>query len=166
LARHPSDIVRSWAAFAAVTGDNRHFDDHLAAIRAFAADRHFGVREIAWMALRPHIQRQVSAAIELLAAWSHESDANLRRFASEATRPRGVWCAHIEVLKSEPQLGLPILEPLKADSSKYVRDSVGNWLNDAAKSQPQFVKGLCKRWKKASPAAETAYILQKATRSL
>ena len=166
LARHPSDIVRSWAAFAAVAGDDGHFHDHLAAIRPFAADRHFGVREIAWMALRPHIQRQLIAAIELLSAWSQEADANLRRFASEATRPRGVWCSHLEPLKAQPELGLSILEPLKSDSSKYVRDSVGNWLNDAAKSQPHFVKALCRRWKQASRSAETAYILQKATRSL
>jgi len=166
LARHSSDIVRSWAAFAAVSGDSRAFHDQLAAIRPFAADGHFGVREVAWLALRPQIERQLTAAIELLAAWSQEADANLRRFASEATRPRGVWCAHIQALKEQPQLGLPILEPLKADASKYVRDSVGNWLNDAAKSRPTFVRALCRRWKKESPAAETAYIVQKAMRNL
>ena len=166
LARHRSDIVRCWAAFSAMVGDERPFHDHLAAIRPFAADRHFGVRETAWMALRPHIERQLSAAIGLLSAWSQEADANLRRFASEATRPRGVWCRHLEPLKEQPQLGLPILEPLKADDSQYVRDSVGNWLNDAAKSRPAFVRRLCRRWKKESPAAETAYIVQRAMRSL
>lgn len=166
LARHPSDIVRSWAAFAAVAGENGQFADHLQAIRPFAADPHFGVRETAWMALRPHIASQLTTALELLAAWSHEADANLRRFASEATRPRGVWCAHLEALKAEPQLGLPILEPLNSDNSKYVRDSAGNWLNDAAKSQPQFVRTLCQQWKKASRTPETAYIVQKAVRSL
>lgn len=166
LAGHRSDIVRSWAAFAAVASGDGPISDHVAAIRPFAADRHFGVREVAWMALRPHIERQLAEAVELLSGWSHESDANLRRFASEATRPRGVWCSHITVLKEQPQLGLPILEPLKSDGSKYVRDSVGNWLNDAAKSQPAFVRALCKRWKQESPTPETRYIVQKATRSL
>jgi 3-methyladenine DNA glycosylase AlkC len=165
LASHPSDIVRSWAAFATVAGDGP-FGDRLEAIRPFAADRHFGVREIAWMALRPHIAWQLTPAVELLAAWSYEADANLRRFASEATRPRGVWCTHLELLKAEPHRGLAILEPLKSDSSKYVRDSVGNWLNDAAKTQPQFVRTLCKQWRKASGTPETAYIVQKAVRSL
>ena len=166
LARHPSDTVRSWAAFAAVGRDGRTFDSHLTAIRPFAADLHSGVRETAWLALRPHIARELAAAIELLSAWSHDTDANLRRFASEATRPRGVWCAHLETLKLEPQLGLPILEPLRSDGSKYVRDSVGNWLNDAAKSQPKFVRQLCRQWKKASRSQETAYILKRALRSL
>ena len=118
------------------------------------------------MALRPHIERQLAEALELLSRWSHEADANLRRFASEATRPRGVWCAHLGALKEQPQLGLPILEPLKSDASKYVRDSVGNWLNDAAKSRPAFVRSLGRRWKRESPATETAYILKKALRSL
>jgi 3-methyladenine DNA glycosylase AlkC len=166
LARHRSDIVRSWAAFAAIADGDRHFSGHLANIRPFAADLHFGVREVAWLALRPQIERQLTEAIGLLAVWSQEADANLRRFASEATRPRGVWCGHIRALKEQPQLGLPILEPLRADASKYVRDSVGNWLNDAAKSRPAFVRALCMRWKKESSAAETAYIVKKAMRSL
>ncbi len=166
LAAHPSDIVRCWAAVAAVAGDGDQFGNRLIAIRSFAADRHFGVREVAWMALRPHVAAQLAAAIEHLSAWSHDVDANLRRFASESTRPRGVWCLHLEALKDQPQLGLPILEPLKSDSSKYVRDSVGNWLNDAAKGRPQFVRTLCKQWQKASRSAETGYIVKRALRSL
>ena len=42
-------------------------------------------------------------------------------------------------------IGLPILEPLKSDYSKYVRNSVGNWLNDASKTQSGFVRKLCRR---------------------
>jgi hypothetical protein len=29
----------------------------------------------------------------------------------EATRPRGIWCEHIESLKRNPGVALPILDP-------------------------------------------------------
>jgi len=93
-------------------------------------------------------------------------DPSIRRFASEATRPRGVWCAQIETLKKEPWRGLPLLDPLRADTSSYVQDSVANWLNDAAKTQPQWVREVCARWGRGKLAPATAYILRRARRSL
>lgn len=61
---------------------------------------------------------------------------------------------------------MPILEPLKSDNSKYVQDSVGNWLNDASKTQLVFVKELCKRWDMESDTKQTKYIIKKALRSI
>lgn len=77
---------------------------------------------------------------------------------------RGVWCKHTEMLEQNPALGSPILEPLKSDYSKYVRNSVGNWLNDASKTQSGFVRKLCRRWE--SETKETKYIVKKALRTV
>ena len=166
LATHPSDMVRCWASH--VTGKNTQLDiaQMLAAIRPFAADSHFNVRECAWGDVRSNIIENLPESLSLLTGWAKDPDENIRRFASEATRPRGVWCPHIEPLKQAPALGLPLLEPLKSDSSKYVRDSVGNWLNDASKTQPRFVEELCGRWQQESPTSETSYILKKALRTI
>ncbi|MEG2103335.1 MAG: DNA alkylation repair protein, partial [Flavobacterium sp.] len=135
-------------------------------IQRFSGDKHFGVREICWLAIRSNISKDLVKSIEILSGWTNHADENVRRFASEATRPRGVWCEHIEELKQNPELGLAILEPMKSDTSKYVQDSVGNWLNDASKTQPEFVKSLCEQWKNGSPTKETAYIIKKALRTI
>ncbi len=165
LAVHPSDVARSWAA-QWVMFSGMPLSRKLLSVRRFAADPHFGVREIAWMAVRGDTAGALDEAIGLLQPWVHDGDANIRRFASELTRPRGVWCAQIEILKAEPWRALPLLEPLKADSSRYVQNSVANWLNDAGKSQPEWVHGLCERWGGESDSPATAYIIRRASRSL
>jgi len=166
LAAHPSDVVRCWAAHAATTGAGLSVEEKLNRTARFAADSHFGVREMAWLAVRGDIIQNLHESIVILTEWTQNRDENIRRFTTEATRPRGVWCAHINVLKQNPEHGLPLLEPLKSDSSKYVRDSVGNWLNDASKTRPDFVKDLCARWETESDTPETAYIIKKALRAL
>ena len=166
LVAHPSDTVRGWACFLVGALSDRSLAWRLEAVRPFADDPHFGVREWAWLAVRPHIAKDLDAAVALLSGWTASPSDRLRRFASEATRPRGVWCAHISVLKETPDLGLPILEPLRADPSGYVQDSVGNWLNDAAKSAPDWVRALCEDWAKEDPSPATRRICKRAMRSM
>lgn len=166
LKDHRSDVVRSWACMMNGQRAELSLGEKLNRIRPLAADKNPNVRESAWLALRPPIANELPEALRLLVMFSKNKDANIRRFASEATRPRGVWCNHIAELKENPEIGLPILEPLKSDSSKYVRDSVGNWLNDASKTKPDWVRELCCNWEKASPTLETAYIVRRALRTL
>jgi 3-methyladenine DNA glycosylase AlkC len=163
---HHSDTVRGWACYALGAQDTLTLARKLEAIKPLANDEHFGVREWAWLALRPAIAEAVEPALALLAPWAQASTPNYRRFASEATRPRGVWCRHITLLKNQPELALPLLTPLKSDASRYVQDSVGNWLNDAAKTNPSWVKTLCKQWLSESPSGETACICKRALRSI
>jgi 3-methyladenine DNA glycosylase AlkC len=163
---HASDTVRGWGAFMVGQLPGLSLEKRLERIKPYADDSHFGVREWAWMAVRAHIASDLEKSVTLLADWTEDESPRVRRFASEATRPRGVWAAHIQRLKEKPEIGLPILSQLKSDPERYVQDSVGNWLNDAAKSQPVWVKKVCAGWKKESAESSTAYILKKALRSL
>jgi 3-methyladenine DNA glycosylase AlkC len=163
LAGHPSDIVRGWAAFAVGQDENRPPLERIDAIRPFAADPHFGVREWAWMAVRAIIVDDPLGVIELLKPWTLDDNPNIRRFASEATRPRGVWAASIGLLRKEPEHALPILEALRHDSERYVEDSVANWLNDAAKDRPDWVRDLLVQWAKDGVAPR---LITRAGRSL
>ncbi|MBN9293830.1 MAG: DNA alkylation repair protein [Flavobacteriia bacterium] len=166
ISAHPADVVRCWATY--TIGKNKNLDivGTLEQILPFSADKHFGVREISWLAVRSKITLNLTKSIEILSGWTIHPDENIRRFTTEATRPRGVWCEHIEELKQNPEIGLPILEMLKSDKAKYVQDSVGNWLNDASKTQPEFVRTLCERWEAESDTKETKYITKKALRTL
>ena len=166
LQAHPSDTVRGWAAYMAGARPNLSLAQKIAAIAPFADDGHFGVREWAWLAVRPDIAGDIHTAIEILTPWTVSDSANLRRFATEATRPRGVWCAHIGALKQDPEPGRPLLEALKADPARYVQDSVGNWLNDASKDRPDWVRTLCARWSVEEPSRETARIIGRGLRTL
>lgn len=166
ISTHPSDLVRSWATVLIGRNSALNMEQTLQNIRPFAADKHFNVRECAWSAVRHNIIQNLDESIRILSGWAKDKDENIRRFASEATRPRGVWCEQIAVLKENPEAGLPILEPLKSDPSGYVQNSVGNWLNDAGKTQPGFVRNLCRRWEKESGTKETAYIIKRALRTI
>ncbi len=165
LSNHTSDIPRCWAAY--WTGIREtNITAILNAIQPYAADSHFGVREVAIFASKESIIENLDESIEILAKWTSHEDENIRRYAAETTRPIGVWTKKIDALKENPEKGLPILKPLISDSSKYVRDAVGNWLNDASKTKPDWVKSICSQWKKESPSKETLYILKKALRSV
>jgi len=165
LKAHTSDLVRAWSCWA----ESIHFDNTdslLKAMKPYAADSHFGLREVVIFATKDRLIEDLDKSIKMLLQWVEDSDENIRRYAVEAMRPIGVWTKKIPSFQVDPSQGFPLIESLYADPSKYVRDSVGNWLNDASKSNPEWVKAICEKWGLGSNAKETAYIIKKAMRTI
>jgi 3-methyladenine DNA glycosylase AlkC len=165
-ATHRSDTVRGWAAMAVAAQPSSSLADRLETLRAFADDEHFAVREWAWLAARPAVVAEPYVALQLLRVWAEDPSPNVRRFASEATRPRGVWSVHIPELKQRPEDAETLLSALCADPSRYVQDSVGNWLNDASRTRPDWVRAVCARWTRSSSSAATERVCRRALRTV
>lgn len=166
VASHASDVVRQWGVYA-VNDATRTLAlyERLNLTLRFAADHHMSVRECAWMAFRPHLAASLPQALALLEPASRAADPNVRRFAIEVTRPRSVWGVHIAPLKQHPAMAMALLENVYQDSSRYVRLSAGNWLNDASKTRPDWVRKVCSRWSK-NANKHTEAIIRRGLRTL
>lgn len=160
-----SDTVRGWGAYALAADTRRSLPEKLQKMRALADDPHFSVREWAWLALRNDMAAHIEAVLEQLRPWTESPSENIRRFAVEGTRPRGVWSCHIPLLKQHPARGVLLLDNLMTDPSRYVQSSVANWLNDASKDAPDWVRDYVARWQRISKTNATAYIAKRALRS-
>jgi len=164
--RHSSDTVRAWGAMAVGLAEGLSLEERLGFSRTYAADRHFGVREWAWLGVRQQIVLEPERALQCLLAWSDDPSARIRRFISESTRPIGVWSRHIPLYKAEPWRALPMLDVLRHDSHTYVQDSVGNWLNDVCKTQPDWVSNVCVGWTSLKSPSVSPRLLRRARRSI
>lgn len=71
-----------------------------------------------------------------------------RRLASEGIRPLLPWGLKLQQFLDDPQPVLRILKELIMDEQEYVQKSVGNTLNDLAKSHPQLVLDFLQPYKK------------------
>jgi 3-methyladenine DNA glycosylase AlkC len=116
-------------------------------------------------AVRPFILQHPELSYGYIVKWTQHPNEHVRRLASEGSRPRLPWGMALLHYKKNPEALAAILEPLKADSSLYVRKSVANNLNDITKDNPEWVIALCKRWKK-DKHEHTDWIINRALRSL
>jgi 3-methyladenine DNA glycosylase AlkC len=166
LVTHRSDAVRQWCAYAVNYPQSAlSLERLLAATLPFAADSHMSVRECAWMAFRPFLIARLDEGLRLLSVIARSQEPRVRRFAVEVSRPRSVWGRHCTALKKEPALGRPVLEAVRGESNRYTQLSVGNWLNDASKSRPDWVQAVCDEWSRDGDSA-TNWMARRGMRTL
>ena len=97
--------------------------------------------------------------------WSQSDDYDVRRLASEGSRPKLPWAVKIDLDYTRCK---PILDSLFYDDVRYVTRSVANHLNDISKIDPDFVLSILKEWKKSERqnASEMKYIINHSLRTL
>ncbi|WP_375748942.1 DNA alkylation repair protein [Vibrio sp. HN007] len=97
-------------------------------------------------AIRPFLDTQTEATLEVVHHWAVDEDQHVRRLASEGTRPRLPWGMRLGKFVKDPSQIIPVLEKLKDDESEYVRRSVANNLNDISKDHPDLVAEVVEEW--------------------
>jgi 3-methyladenine DNA glycosylase AlkC len=97
--------------------------------------------------------------------WSRDSHYQIRRLASEGTRPKLPWSQKI---KTKPVQAIPILDNLYFDNTRYVTRSVANHMNDISKIEPDLVFKTLSRWQKSEKLnqKEMDYIINQSLRTL
>lgn len=127
------------------TFGREEFDFSMDALSFFTT---FGSAEFA---VRPFIAADQKRALQIMLRWAGHPDENVRRLASEGSRPRLPWGMRLTALVRDPAPTLPIIEALKDDDAIYVRKSVANHLNDITKDHPDFVLQLLEGWDLGRP---------------
>ena len=134
------------------------FERSMQALKFFTG---FGSSEFA---VRHFLLSDFERALAVMHEWALDADDQVRRLASEGSRPRLPWSFRLERIQHNPALAASILDTLKADPSLYVRKSVANHLNDITKDHPNWVLDQIESWSLDNP--HTAWIARHALRSL
>ncbi len=115
--------------------------------------------------VRRFLEERPDETLAVFAEWVDDPSPHVRRLVSEGTRPRLPWAPRVRWLGEQPERVLPLLEALRDDPASLVRRSVANHLNDLAKSDPERVVSLARRWLRGA-SAERRALVEHALRSL
>jgi 3-methyladenine DNA glycosylase AlkC len=116
-------------------------------------------------AIRPLLAHNLDRALPIVLGWTGSPDPDVRRLASEGTRPFLPWAIRVPAILAQPSLTLPVLHALYRDENEVVRRSVANHLNDLSRQQPELVTATTAAWL-AAPDENTARLVRHALRTL
>lgn len=105
-------------------------------------------------AMRYFIADFPTETFKVIESWTADPDHRVRRLASECTRPRLPWSVRIPV---DLDAGLPILDRLYGDASRFVTQSVANHLSDIAEDNLPLVLDTLGRWRTEGRATEKEF---------
>jgi 3-methyladenine DNA glycosylase AlkC len=153
-------VTTAVASRAVADGTRAAFDDALELLAALTS------RLTSEFAIRTLLRHDLPHAIEVIGAtWVTSDDVDVRRLASEGTRPYLPWAIRVPGIAADPTITIPILTALYRDGSEYVRRSVANHLNDLSRDNPALVVRTAEAWL-TDPDDNTLRLVTRALRTL
>ncbi|MFE0519069.1 DNA alkylation repair protein [Streptomyces sp. NPDC058954] len=152
-------VTGAVATKAVAEGTEVAFDDAMALLADLTG------RLTSEFALRVLLCHDLDRALGIIAGWTASPDADVRRLASEGTRPYLPWSIRVPELIARPGATVPVLDALYGDGSEYVRRSVANHLNDLSRDQADLAVATARRWLDA-PAPTTGRLVRHGLRTL
>ncbi|GGK69469.1 hypothetical protein Sme01_14980 [Sphaerisporangium melleum] len=147
------------ATKAVADGGVAAFDDAMATLADLTS------RLTAEFAIRTLLDHDLDRALAAALTWTASPDEDVRRLASEGTRPFLPWARRVPGILAAPRATLPIINALYRDESEYVRRSVANHLNDLSRQHPDIVLETATAWL-ADPDENTPRLVRHALRTL
>lgn len=116
-------------------------------------------------AIRTLLRHDIDRALTIITSWTASPDDDVRRLASEGTRPYLPWSIRVPDIIRRPGITIALLDALYRDESDYVRRSVANHLNDLSRENAGLVVETARRWL-ADPAPHTKAVVRHGLRTL
>ena len=125
-------------------------------ILQLAASDDWKEREVAATILVEAGKKKPGEIVSEMTRWADHLDPNVRRTASEGLRG---------IARKQPELVLPVIAKLNADSDLYVKKSVANVLRNMGNYHPELVLETCAAWAREENK-HTAWIVKDGLRKL
>lgn len=163
-----NDTFRGWliwpvtsaiATKAVAQGSAEAFDDAMALLAELTG------RLSAEFAIRTLLRHNLSRALQIIGGWTTSEDLDVRRLATEGTRPYLPWATRVPEITEQPGVTIAVLDALYRDPEEYVRRSVANHLNDLSRDEPGLVVDTARAWL-SDPDENTPRLVRHALRTL
>lgn len=152
-------VTSAVAVKAIAAGTDTAFDDGMRMLAELTP------RLTSEFAIRLLLAHDFARAMPIVLGWTGSADPQVRRLASEGTRPFLPWAIRVPMVLTEPTATLPVLHALYRDDDEVVRRSVANHLNDVSRQQPELVVQTTAAWL-AAPDENTPQLVRHALRTL
>ncbi|MBM7443022.1 DNA alkylation repair protein [Streptomyces sp. HB132] len=153
-------VTGAVATRAVQEGGTAAFDDAMALLASLTG------RLSSEFAIRTLLRHDLDRALRTIVGdWTGSAEVDVRRLASEGTRPYLPWAVRIPQILARPGATVPVLDALYRDESEYVRRSVANHLNDLSRDHPDLVVDTARRWL-GTPTATTERLARHGLRTL